>query len=430
MTVVRVKVGRERDGILAGSLLFEDYDHAIVRPCANASKGYVVTIGGIALWPAAKAAGQKFISSDLQGMAAEIVYHLLFSIVPLLIFLTALSGAIGQRIGVGNTVGEITIWLRTEANLPASTVEVVLTPIEQVLANQTGGLISVGAVLALWSGKNAISALMKGLNVAYGVEETRPWWKTWGIAIGLTVALGLVAAVASFFLLTGSALGASIAGWLNLSAAWQTAWSWLRLPLIAILLAIVVSFFYWIGPNRHARYQLITVGSIFTVLLWTAATLGLGLYFQYMGGYVVAYGVLGGLLGFLFWLYLMSLILLFGGQLNAILHPDPATDPATRVDRAEARNAAAAPTPKERPATAAGGPPATSAPAVKPSPGIQDELRRWRTELPSAEAAARRRLIARSGPDRQHRFVRAARLLGASAIAALSALVISLRGRR
>jgi membrane protein len=387
----------------------------------------VVTIGGIELWPAAKTAVQKFMSSDLQGMAAEIVYHLLFSIVPLLIFLTALSGSIGQRIGVGNTVAEITTWLRTEANLPPSTVEVVLTPIEQVLANQTGGLISVGAVLALWSGKNAISALMKGLNVAYGVEETRPWWKTWGIAIGLTVALGLVAAVASFFLLTSSALGQTIARRLNLSAAWETAWSWLQLPLIAILICLVVSFFYWIGPNRHARYQLITIGSVFTVLLWTAATLGLGLYFQYMGGYVVAYGVLGGLLGFLFWLYLMSLILLFGGQLNAILTPD--TEPATRVDRDEARDAAGAS------ATSSGHPdpvaPKVAAPLTfAPTARIQDELRGWRIKLPSAEAAARHQAIARSGLDRQHRFVRAARLLGASAIAGLSALVINLRVRR
>lgn len=409
-------------GDLAGSLHIGDDDDATIgrRAGAGMSKGYVVTIGGIELWPAAKAAGQKFISSDLQGMAAEIVYHLLFSIVPLLIFLTALSGSIGQRIGVGNTVGEITTWLRTEANLPPSTVEVVLAPIEEVLANQTGGLISVGAVLALWSGKNAISALMKGLNVAYVVAETRPWWQTWGIAIGLTVALGLVAAVASFFLLTSSALGASIAGWLNLSAAWQTVWSWLRLPLIALLICVVVSFFYWIGPNRRSRYQLITIGSVFTVVLWTAATLGLGLYFQYMGGYVVAYGVLGGLLGFLFWLYLMSLILLFGGQLNAVLAPGE--DPATRVDRAEARDATATPQPSnEHPV-----PSAVLALATTP---IQDELRGWRTELPSAEAAARRQLIARSGPDRQHRFIRAARLLGASAIAALSALIISLRGR-
>ena len=386
-----------------------------------------MTIGGIELWPAAKTAVQKFMSSDLQGMAAEIVYHLLFSIVPLLIFLTALSGSIGQRIGVGNTVAEITTWLRTEANLPPSTVEVVLTPIEQVLANQTSGLISVGAVLALWGGKNAISALMKGLNVAYGVEETRPWWKTWGIAIGLTVALGLVAAVASFFMVASSTIGRSIARRLDLSTAWETAWSWLQLPLIAILICVVVSFFYWIGPNRHARYQLITIGSIFTVLLWTAATLGLGLYFQYMGGYVVAYGVLGGLLGFLFWLYLMSLILLFGGLLNAILAPD--MDPATRVDRAEARDAAAAPTVTSR-HSAPVAPEVTAPLTTAPTARIQDELRGWRTGLPSAEAAARHHAIARSGPDRQLRFLRAARLLGASAIAGLSALVINLRLRR
>lgn len=385
----------------------------------------VVTIGGIELWPAAKAAVKKFMSSDLQGMAAEIVYHLLFSLVPLLIFLTGLSGFVGRQIGSGNVISEITTWLRTGANLPQSTVEVVLEPIEQILDDQTGGLLSIGAIIALWSGKNAIMALMKGLNVAYGVEETRPWWKTWAIAIGLTIALGLTAVATSFFFVTSTAAGGRIASWLNLSTAWESVWSWLRLPLIALLLCVMVSFFYWIGPDRHARYQFITTGSILTVALWTAATLGLGLYFQYMGGYVATYGVLGGLLGFLFWLYLMSLILLFGGQLNGIIQQQRAAGitaeeaaEATRVDRAAAR------APRD-----ASSPPAAAPAAVPVTASIRDQIRGWEGHLPSAEAAARQAMIARSGPDRQRRIITAARILGASAIAALSAAVIGTRGR-
>lgn len=386
------------------------------------SKGYGVTIGGIELWPTAKAAFKRFTESDLQGMAAEIVYHLLFSLVPLLIFLTSLSGFIGRQIGTGNVIDEITSWLRTGANLPPSTVEVVLEPIEQVLDNQTGGLLSIGAIVALWGGKNAITALMKGLNVAYGVEETRPWWKTWAIAIGLTIALGLTAITASVFFVTGTAAGGRIARWLNISTVWETIWAWLRFPLIALIIALVVSFFYWIGPNRQVPYRFITVGSVTTLVLWVVATLGLGLYFQYLGGYVATYGVLGGMLGFLFWLYLMSLILLFGGQLNMILTaqsesgatPEEAAE-ATRVDRSAAR------APKRDA-------PAPPAPAPVRS-SIRDVVDGWERRLPSAEAAGREAQAAPAGEDREHRRLRAARLLGAAALAAVSAAVIGTRGR-
>jgi hypothetical protein len=163
---------------------------------------------------------------------------------------------------------------------------------------------------------------------------------------------------------------------------------------------------------------------VLTVVLWTLATLGLGLYFQYMGGYVATYGVLGGVLGFLFWLYLMSLILLFGGQLNAIFAAQRVTGAsaevaagATRVDRGAAR------APRE------------DAPSPPPAPvpvtsSIQDEIRGWERRLPSAEAAARQAMASPSVADRLLQQVRVVRLLGAAAVAALSVLTAVIGTRR
>ena len=75
-----------------------------------------MTIRGIQLWPTAKATVKRFIDSDLQGTAAEVVYHLVFSLVPLLIFLTALVGFIFRGVA-GDVVDDITAWLRTERQL-------------------------------------------------------------------------------------------------------------------------------------------------------------------------------------------------------------------------------------------------------------------------------------------------------------------------
>jgi membrane protein len=379
----------------------------------------MVKIGGIELWPTAKATVKRFMAADLQGMAAEVAYHLLFSIVPLLLFLTSLSGFIGRRIGTGNVMNDITAWLRTNSNLPESTIEVVLLPIEQILENQSGGLLSVGAVIALWSGKNAVASLMKALNGAYNVEETRPWWRKQATAIGLTIALGLALIGSSVFFVAGSAAGNQIAGWLGVTGAWITVWGWARFPLIALLLCVAVSFLFWAGPDRDAPYRFISAGSAVTVALWALVTLGLGLYFQYMGGYVAAYGILGGLLGFVFWLYVMSLILLFGGLLNEVLQRQQATGtvatgwaPATRVDHLG-----------ERPRGAVHGPP------VPLTSSIHDGIRDAAGRLPSAEEAARRRQIERSGLDRQGRLLAAVRMLGASALAAVSAIILGVRNR-
>jgi hypothetical protein len=284
----------------------------------------------------------------------------------------------------GNVVDDLTDWLRTNANMPESTVEIVLGPVEQILDNQNSGLLSIGALLALWGAKNAIGAVIKGLNVAYGVKDTRPWWQVWGIAIGLTFGLGLAAATVSIVLIAGTEIGKQIAAWLNLSA-WDTVWNWLRVPLIVFMLAVLLSFFYWAGPDRRAPYRFLTVGSVLTVVLWGVAS----------------------------WV-------LFGGQLNAILEaqwagatPEEAAE-ATQVDYGATR------APREQPLTPAPAPATAS---------IQDEIRGWETRLPSAEAAARQAMANPSGLDRWYRRLQVTRLLVASAIAGVAAAIIGTRGR-
>ena len=150
-----------------------------------------VKIGEVDVVATAKETFRDFREDDLQGLAAEVTYHLLFALVPLLIFLTALAGFVGRWVGQAEVMTRVTTWLREDANLPPSAVATVLEPIENVVETQGGAFLSVGALLALWGGKNALAAMMKALNVAFDVKETRPWWKKTALAIGLTVALGL-----------------------------------------------------------------------------------------------------------------------------------------------------------------------------------------------------------------------------------------------
>ena len=276
-------------------------------------------IGDIDVVATAKAVVKDFLEDDLQGAAAETAYHVLFSIVPLLIFLTALSGFIAQAVGLDNRMDEITSWLLNDAGLPREAAAVLEEPIRNVIEGQAGNLLSFGAVVALWSAKNAVSALMKALNTAFDVEETRPWWKTNAIAIGLTIALGVGIVGASALLLTGEFVGSGAATLLGIGGAWEPVWNVLRIVLVPVLLAVALAFFYWAAPNINVSFKWLTPGSVLAVVLFAAATIGLGVYFQYAGGYVTAYGVLGALLAFLFWIYVMSLILLLGGELNSVL---------------------------------------------------------------------------------------------------------------
>ncbi|MDQ3045625.1 MAG: YihY/virulence factor BrkB family protein, partial [Chloroflexota bacterium] len=206
-----------------------------------------MTIAGVEVWATAKRIFAAFRKEDLQGLAAEVAYHFLFSVVPLLIFLTALSGFISDAIGTRDAVQGITEWLFE--NLPASTATAVREPLIDVVSNRSGSLLSFGGLLALWGGKNAIGALIKALNAAFDVKETRSWVRRQVISIGLTIALGLAIIAASSFFLAGSFIGEGVAGWLGFGDVWTVTWAILRWPAILALLIGALAFLYWAGPN-------------------------------------------------------------------------------------------------------------------------------------------------------------------------------------
>lgn len=278
-----------------------------------------MTIGQYEVAPTAKAILKDVQGDDVTGLAAEVAYHVLFSIVPLLIFLTAMVGVVSRAIGVDSVMDDITDWLFNSSGMPQQTAAVLQQPIERVVENEAGGVLTFGAVFALWGAKNAVSALMKALNVAFDVPEGRNWIVKTLIAIGLTIALGIGLTGASLLFLMGGQVGEAIAGALGLGDTWQNVWGILRWVLVPVLLVLALAVLYWAGPNVDAPFKWLTPGAVFAVVGWALATLLLGYYFQYAASYVTTYGVLGGLMAFVFWLYVMAAILLVGGSINSVL---------------------------------------------------------------------------------------------------------------
>ena len=274
-------------------------------------------IRGIALVPALKQTFKEFREDDLPGLASEVAYHLLFSVVPLLIFLTSLSAFASDAIGVGDIMGSVNQWLFD--HVPAGSRADVQETIEKILTNESGSVLSVGGVLALWGARNAMASLMKALNTTFGVAEGRPWWMQQAIAMGLTVALGVAIIGSGAAMLLGSGLGETFAGWVGLDEAFIVVWSWARWPVILTLVSAMLVFIYWAGPNVDVPMRWLVIGAVVTVVLWIVASFGLTIYFRYFAGYAEAYGPLGAVLAFVFWLYVMSMVLLLGGELNAVL---------------------------------------------------------------------------------------------------------------
>lgn len=270
------------------------------------------------------------MSKDVSGMAKQIAYNALFATAPLLIFVTALAGYITHRVNADqrNPVVPVVEWI--EAHLPADAASVLRDPVENALNTEPGYLLSFGALLTLWGAKGAIAAVMSGLNQCYGEHESRPWVIRQLIATVLTIAVGVALAGVSAVFVLGSELGDRIFAELGLAQSWTDATTLMRWPVSVAFIILAVALLHWQGPALDASFRWFLPGAIVSVILWGVAIVGLRLYFRYVGSFAEAYGIFGAMLVFIFWLWVMGIVTLFGGIVNAALHevagPDSAQD--------------------------------------------------------------------------------------------------------
>ncbi|HEV2526965.1 MAG TPA: YihY/virulence factor BrkB family protein [Thermomicrobiales bacterium] len=262
---------------------------------------------------------KAFGRDGLTTQAAAVAYNFLFAVAPLLIFIMSLAATVSRTVNpnTDQTVTNVISWL-TE-RLPATTAQALEPVVRGALTESGGGLISIGALLALFGARGAMGALIGALNVSYQVDETRSFIKRQLLAIGLTLGTGLGIILAIALFLVGDIAGNFVADQVGLGDAWALAWNILRFPIILIILVSALAALYWAAPNSDIPFRWLSPGAIFGVVGWVLITLFINLYFRYAGGYAESYGVLGGVLAFVFYLYLMSLVILVGGELNAIL---------------------------------------------------------------------------------------------------------------
>ena len=260
-----------------------------------------------------------FLTADVPGKAQAIAYNILFSIAPLLIFLTAFCSLVIQRFNaeIANPVEPVLDWL--DQHLPPEAAEFLKVPVETALTTPPEFLLSFGGLLTLWAAKNAIGATIKGLNATYGITESRSYFKVMGTAILMTVGLAVSALIAALLQVLSTNVGQDIADWFGLGTQWEQFVAWAQWPVTALLAVGVTVMIHRVGPDFHAPIRWLMPGAAFTIIAFVIATWALQFYFSHFPGYSAAYGIFGAVLAFIFWMFVVSLIVLVGGVLNATL---------------------------------------------------------------------------------------------------------------
>ena len=265
----------------------------------------------------------KVMDTDAFGDAARIAFYFSFAFFPLLLFLVSLFGIILES--TEEWKAELYVYLAQI--MPASAYELVRDTLEEIVEGGTGGKVTLGLLITLYSASAGVDNLRAGLNSVYEEDEKRSWWWTKLLALLLTLL---------FIILIGVALIVVTAGWKLVQVGFQYigmdvsspyvlgAIQWVSVIVVMVFLTAVI---YSVLPSfKEFKWVWITPGAIVAIILWLALTTGFKVYLQYFNSYNKTYGSLGAVIILMLWMYLTAVAVLIGGAINSVLTEMSETD--------------------------------------------------------------------------------------------------------
>jgi membrane protein len=246
-------------------------------------------------------------------MAAALSYYFVVSFFPALILLSALVAYLPVH-DLFNEVLSVMTRL-----LPPDSMGLVRRVLSDVITPSRGAFLSLGILGTLWTSSGGFSAAIEALNIAYGVQDDRPFWKTRPLAVGLAVVIGILILVALSVMIVGPRFGEWIATRIHLSHLFVLVWPYIHWSVAIGFSILAVETLYFLAPNVKQRLRATLPGAILAVSCWIALSYLLGLYFRHFASFNKTYGTLGAAIALMTWLYWTGFALLVGAELNCEL---------------------------------------------------------------------------------------------------------------
>lgn len=257
------------------------------------------------------------------ALAAGMTYYSLLAIFPAIAALVAIYGLFADPSSIAKHLDEVAGFI------PGGALDVAREQLTRVATKgdrTLGFTFATGLAISLWSANAAMKSLFDTLNIVYGEQEKRGFFKLNAMSLGFTVG-------AIVFIL--AALGGVVAvpvvlQYVGLSNAADLLVRIGRWPALFVALALALACIYRFGPSREApRWAWITWGSAAATLLWLAASGLFSFYAANFGSFNKTYGSLGAVIGFMTWLWISAIVILLGAELNAEMEHQTARDTTT-----------------------------------------------------------------------------------------------------
>ncbi len=255
----------------------------------------------------------RFKDDNVSSIGSQLAYYAVMSIFPFIIFLL--------NIIKYTPLASTEILDSLVSVLPADAQIIITDIVIEIIDGSSGTLLSVSVLAGLWTASSGIMHLIKAINKAYDYQEQRPFLKLRLVSVFFTLVLSIIIILVFISLVFGEVIGQKLFTLMNGSLLFEIIWPILRIGIALLFMLIAFILLYKFAPAfpKESRMKLKETfpGSIFVTLGWAMSSVIFSFYVNNFGKYSVTYGSLGGVIVFLIWLYISSIIIVLGGEVNA-----------------------------------------------------------------------------------------------------------------
>jgi membrane protein len=260
-----------------------------------------------------KRAFKRSSDDHITNLAAALAYYAFLSIPAILLIAAGLFGLFAGPDAVTTIIDKL------HGIVPSQASSLLKGSLQRLTQTQGTSitLIAVGGVLALWSVSGAMQNVMWALNMAYDRHETRGFVRRRLVAGGMAVFVLMASALALGLLVLGPHLSRWLGNAIGNRTATEYVWWVAQWPILIGGLLLAFGAIYYLGPDVKQKWQFLSFGAVFAVVVWLIASGAFAYYASRFGSYNKAWGSLSAVVVMLTWLWISSVALLLGAEINA-----------------------------------------------------------------------------------------------------------------
>jgi membrane protein len=256
---------------------------------------------------------RRLFADEAIPLAGNIAFRILFAIFPFLIFLTALAGFFGSA----DLAARIVTYLLSVA--PREFVAPLAPEINSLLTHPRTGLLSVSAIITVWSAMGGVDSVRVALNRAYGLTEDRNPFLLYGIMALFVVGSAFLLLALSVLIVFAPAATHFISTYAPAFDELVATFDRYRYPLAVIILVVGLFLAHLILPARRVKLYYLMPGVVLTVSVWLVLSSVYSYFLANFATFASTYVGLSGLFAAMFLIYLSALALILGGELNRVI---------------------------------------------------------------------------------------------------------------